>query len=73
MRIEVVRGVLARKSPTEATASGAGFAPLVAGIYEVGSEVHSRLEVLRDGKPSVYLPLKKLAEYEASGEINILR
>ena len=73
VQIKVVRGVLARKSPTEATASGAGFTPLVAGTYEVGSEVNSRLEVLREGKPTVYLPLEKLAEYEASGEIVVLR
>jgi hypothetical protein len=73
VQIKVVRGVLARKSPTEATASGAGFTPLVAGTYKVGSEVHGRLEVLREGKPTVFLPLEKLAEYEASGEIVVLR
>jgi hypothetical protein len=73
VQIKVIRGVLARKSPTEATASGAGFTPLVAGTYEVGSEINSRLEVLREGKPTVYLPLEKLAEYEAAGEIEIIR
>ena len=73
MHIKVVRGVLARKSPTEATASGVGFTPLIAGTYEVGSEIHSRLEVLREGKPTVYLPLEKLAEYEAAGEIEVIR
>jgi hypothetical protein len=73
VQIKVVRGVLARKSPTEATASGAGFTPLVAGTYEVGSEVNSRLEVLREGKPTVYLPLEKLAQYEAAGEIEVHR
>jgi hypothetical protein len=73
VQIKVIRGVLARKSPTEATASGAGFTPLVAGIYEVGSEVNSRLEVLREGKPTVYLPLEKLAQYEAAGEIEVHR
>jgi hypothetical protein len=39
----------------------------------VGSEVEGRLEVLREEKPTVYLPLEKLAEYEASGEIVVLR
>ena len=73
VQIKVVRGVLARKSPTEATASGAGFTPLVAGIYEVGSEINSRVEVLREGKPIVYLPLEKLAQYEAAGEIEVHR
>ena len=73
MQIKVIRGVLARKSPTEATASGAGFTPLVAGTYEVGSEINSRLEVLREGKPTVYLPLEKLAEYQESGEIEVIR
>lgn len=73
MQIKVIRGVLARKSPTEATASGAGFTPLVAGIYEVGSEINSRLEVLREGKSTVYLPLEKLAQYEAAGEIEVHR
>jgi hypothetical protein len=73
VQIKVIRGVLARKSPTEATASGAGFTPLVAGTYEVGSEINSRLEVLREGKPTVYLPLEKLAQYEAAGEIEVHR
>jgi hypothetical protein len=73
VQIKVIRGVLARKSPTEATASESGFTPLVAGTYEVGSEVHSRLEVLREGKPTVYLPLEKLAQYEAAGEIEVHR
>ena len=73
MQIKVIRGVLARKSPTEATASGAGFTPLVAGLYEVGSEINSRLEVLREGKPPVSLPLEKLAQYEAAGEIEVHR
>ncbi len=73
MQIKVVRGVLARKSPTEATASGAGFTPLVAGTYEVGSEVHGRLEVFREGKPTVYMPLEKLVEYQESGEIEVIR
>jgi hypothetical protein len=39
----------------------------------VGSEIHGRLEVLREGKPTVYLPLEKLVEYEAAGEIVVLR
>ena len=73
VQIKVVRGVLARKSPTEATASGAGFTPLVAGTYEVGSEVHGRLEVFREGKPTVYMPLDKLVEHEAAGEIEVHR
>jgi len=73
VQIKVIRGVLARKSPTEGTASGAGFTPLVAGTYEVESEIHSRLEVLRGGKPTVYLPLEKLAQYEAAGEIEVHR
>ncbi len=73
VQIKVIRGVLARKSPTEATASDAGFTPLVAGTYEVGSEINSRLEVLREEKPTVYLPLEKLAQYEAAGEIEVHR
>ena len=36
-------------------------------------EVEGRLEVLRGEKPTVYLPLEKLAEYEAAGEIEIIR
>ncbi len=73
MQIKVIRGVLARKSPTEATASGAGFTPLIAGTYEVGSEVHGRLEVFREGEPTVYMPLDKLVEYETAGEIEVHR
>ncbi len=73
MQIKVVRGVLARKSSNETTSAETGFMPLTAGVYRVGSEVEGRLEVLREEKPTVYLPLEKLAEYEASGEIVVLR
>lgn len=73
MHIKVIRGVMARKSPLEATASGTGVTPLFAGTYKVGSEIHSRLEVLREGKPTVYLPLEKLLEYQSAGEIEVLR
>ena len=73
MQIKVVRGVLARKSSNETTSAETGFMPLTAGVYRVGSEVEGRLEVFRGEKPTVYLPLEKLAEYEASGEIVVLR
>ena len=73
MQIKVVRGLLARKSSNETTSAETGFVPLTAGVYRVGSEVEGRLEVLREEKPTVYLPLEKLAEYEASGEIVVLR
>ena len=73
MQIKVVRGVLARKSSNETTSAEIGFVPLTAGVYRVGSEVEGRLEVLREEKPTVYLPLEKLAEYEAAGEIVLLR
>ena len=73
MQIKVVRGVLARKSSNETTSAETGFVPLTAGVYRVGSEVEGRLEVLREEKPTVYLPLEKLAEYEASGDIVVLR
>jgi hypothetical protein len=73
VQIKVVRGVLARKSSNETTSAETGFVPLTAGVYRVGSEVEGRLEVLREEKPTVYLPLEKLAEYEASGEIVVLR
>ncbi len=73
MQIKIVRGVLARKSSNETTSAETGFVPLTAGVYRVGSEVEGRLEVLREEKPTVYLPLEKLAEYEASGEIVVLR
>ena len=73
VQIKVVRGVLARKSSNETISAETGFVPLTAGVYRVGSEVEGRLEVLREEKPTVYLPLEKLAEYEASGEIVVLR
>jgi len=73
VQIKVVRGVLARKSSNETTSAETGFVPLTAGVYRVGSEIEGRLEVLREEKPTVYLPLEKLAEYEASGEIVVLR
>ncbi len=73
VQIKVVRGVLARKSSNETTSAETGFVPLTAGVYRVGSEVEGRLEVLREEKPTVYLPLEKLAEHEAAGEIVVLR
>jgi hypothetical protein len=73
VQIKVVRGLLARKSSNETTSAETGFVPLTAGVYRVGSEVEGRLEVLREEKPTVYLPLEKLAEYEAAGEIVVLR
>ncbi len=73
MQIKIVRGVLARKSSNETTSAETGFVPLTAGVYRVGSEVEGRLEVFRGEKPTVYLPLEKLAEHEAAGEIEIIR
>ena len=72
MQINVIRGVLARKSSNETTSAETGFVPLTAGVYRIGSEVNGRLEVLRGEKPTVYLPLGKLREYEASGEIEVI-
>jgi hypothetical protein len=73
VQIKVVRGVLARKSSNETTSAETGFVPLTAGVYRVGAEVEGRLEVLREEKPTVYLPLEKLTEHEAAGEIVVLR
>lgn len=72
MQIKVIRGVLARKSSNETTSAASGFAPLAAGVYEIGEEVEGRLEVLRGEKPTVYLPLEKLREYEAAGEVEVI-
>lgn len=33
--------------------------------------MNNRLEVLREDKATVYMPLEKLREYEISGEIEI--
>jgi hypothetical protein len=55
---------MARKSPREATASEDGFTPLLEGVYATGGEINGRLQILREGK---------LAEYEASGEIEVMR
>ena len=73
MQIKVVNGVLARKSATEVTSAGTGFTPLVAGTYQTGSEVNGRLEVFREGKPTVYLPVDKLLEYKTSGAVEVIR
>lgn len=73
MQIKVIRGVLARKSSNETTSAEPGFAPLAAGVYKIGEEVEGRLEVLRGEKPTVYLPLEKLREYEVAGELEIIK
>jgi hypothetical protein len=72
VQINVIRGILARKSSNETISAETGFVPLTAGVYRIGSEVNGRLEVLRGEKPTVYLPLEKLREYEASGEIEVI-
>lgn len=72
MQINVIRGILARKSSNETTSAETGFVPLTAGVYRIGSEVEGRLEVLRGEKPTVYLPMEKLREYEAAGEIEVI-
>ena len=71
VQIKVIREVLARKSSVEGLGSDSGFTPLVAGCYQIGAEINNRLEVLREGKTTVYMPLEKLREYEISGEIEI--
>jgi hypothetical protein len=71
VHIKVIRGVLARKSSVEGSGADTGFTPLVAGTYQIGAEMNNRLEVLREGKTTVYMPLEKLREYEISGEIEI--
>ena len=71
VQIKVIHGVLARKSSVEGLGSDSGFTPLVAGCYQIGVEINNRLEVLREGKTTVYMPLEKLREYEISGEIEI--
>lgn len=71
VQIKVIHGVLARKSSVEGLGSESGFTPLVAGCYQIGAEINNRLEILREGKTTVYMPLEKLREYEVSGEIEI--
>ena len=63
---------MARKSPHEATPAEAGFTPLLAGSYVTGGEVNGRVQILREDKPAVYLPLEKLMAYENAGEIVVL-
>lgn len=72
MQIKVIRGVLARKSSNETTSAESGFAPLTAGVYQVGSEIEGRLEIFREEKPTVYLSLEKLHEYEIAGEVEVI-
>jgi hypothetical protein len=72
VQINVIRGILARKSSNETTSAETGFVPLTAGVYPIGSEVEGRLEVLRGEKPTVYLPMEKLRDYEAAGEIEVI-
>ena len=71
MQIKVIHVVLARKSSNEKTSPDSGFVPLTAGVYQTGLEIEGRLEVFREEKPTVYLPLEKLREYEIAGEIEI--
>lgn len=73
MQIKVIHGVLARKSSNETTSTETGFVPLTAGVYQMGSQVEGRLEIFRGEKPTVYMPLEKLVEFEAAGEIEIIR
>ncbi len=71
MRITVINGVLARQKNKDG--SDAGFAPLVAGTYEVtGPAKDGQLEVKKDAEHSVFMPLDKLDNYVKLGDIQII-
>ena len=71
MRIKVINGVLARQKNKDG--SDAGFAPLVAGTYEViGPAQDGQLEVKKDAEHSVFMPLDKLDHYVTLGDIQIM-
>jgi hypothetical protein len=68
VRIQVINGVLARQHFKDG--SDAGFAPLVAGTYEVTSPAkEGQLEVKKDAEHSVFMPLDKLENYVKQGDI----
>ena len=71
MRIKVINGVLARQKNKDG--SDAGFAPLVAGTYEViGPAKEGLLEVKKDAAHSVFMPIDKLDNYVKQGDIQII-
>lgn len=71
MRIKVINGVLARQKNKDG--SDAGFAPLVAGTYEVrGPAQDGQLEVKKDAEHTVFMPLNKLDHYVKLGDIQII-
>jgi hypothetical protein len=71
VRIKVINGVLARQKYKDG--SDAGFAPLVAGTYEVtGPAKDGLLEVQKDAEHTVFMPLDKLDHYVKLGDIQII-
>ena len=71
MRIKVINGVLARQKNKDG--SDAGFAPLVAGTYEItGPAKDGLLEVKKDAEHTVFMPLDKLDHYAKLGDIQII-
>lgn len=71
MRIKVINGVLARQKNKDG--SDAGFAPLVAGTYEVmGPAQDGQLEIKKDAEHTVFMPLDKLDHYVKLGDIQII-
>lgn len=71
MRFKVINGVLARQKNKDG--SDTGFAPLVAGTYEVTVPAkEGQLEVKKDAEHSVSMPLDKLEHYVKLGDIQIM-
>ncbi len=71
MRIKVINGVVARQKNKDG--SDAGFAPLVAGTYEVtGPAKDGQLEVKKDAEHTVFMPLDKLEHYVKLGDVQII-
>jgi hypothetical protein len=70
VRITVINGVLVRQHFKDG--SDAGFAPLVAGTYEVVGPVKDGfLEIRKDNESSLFLPTEKLEAYVTAGEVVI--
>ena len=69
VRIKINNGIVARKYPKKKSNHEDDFVPLLEGSYLLGPVLDGRFQVLREGKPAVFLEAEKYESHLASGEI----
>ena len=71
MQIKIKSGIVARKFSQKKSNHEDDFVPLLEGVYTLGPELDGRVQLLREGKASVFLEAQKYQTHIASGEIEV--